>query len=62
MILKQPPCGWDSAFAGDGVLTGAMLDRILHHSIIVNINGENLRLKDKRKAGLVATPTKTAKH
>src|SRR5271166_6085989 len=27
---------WDSAFAGDGVLTVAMPDRILHHSIIVS--------------------------
>ncbi len=45
---------WDSAFAGDGVLTVAMLDRILHHSIIVNINGESFRLKDKRKAGILA--------
>ncbi len=53
---------WDSAFAGDSVLTAAMLDRILHHSIIVNINGESFRLKDKRKAGLLAAPTKTAKH
>jgi DNA replication protein DnaC len=25
---------WDTVFAGDGVLTVAMLDRILHHSII----------------------------
>ena len=50
---------WDSAFAGDGVLTAAMLDRILHHSIIVNINGESFRLKDKRKAGLLG---KAAKH
>jgi DNA replication protein DnaC len=31
-----------------------MLDRILHHSIIVNINGESFRLKDKRKAGILA--------
>jgi hypothetical protein len=31
---------WDSAFAGNGVLTVAMLDRILHHSIMVSINGE----------------------
>jgi IstB-like ATP binding protein len=43
---------WDSALAGDGVLTVAMLDRILHHCTIVNINGESFRLKDKRKAGL----------
>ena len=49
---------WDSAFAGDGGAHLAMLDRILHHSIIVSINGENFRLKDKRKAGLLG---KTAK-
>jgi IstB-like ATP binding protein len=45
-----------------GVLTVAMLDRILHHSIIVSINGESFRLREKRKAGLLATPGKTAKH
>ncbi len=49
---------WDSAFAGDSVLTAAMLDRVLPHSIIVNIYGESYRLKDKRKAGLFAAPTK----
>jgi DNA replication protein DnaC len=53
---------WDSAFADDSVLTAAMLDRILHHSIIVNINGESFRLKDKRKAGLLRPPGKIAKH
>jgi hypothetical protein len=51
---------WDSALAGDGVLTVAMLDRILHYSTIVSINVESFRLKDKRKAGLLA-PTKAAK-
>ncbi len=45
---------WDSAFAGDGVLTAAMLDRVLHHSTIVSISGDSYRLKDKRKAGLLA--------
>ncbi len=30
-----------------------MLDRILNRSIIVSINGESFRLKDKRKAGVV---------
>jgi DNA replication protein DnaC len=44
------------------VLTVAMLDRILHHSIIVSINGESFRLKDKRKAGLLTAHVKTAKH
>ena len=46
--------------AGDSVLTVAMLDRILHHSIIASISGESFRLKDKRKAGLLA-PTKNTK-
>ena len=54
---------WDSAFAGDSVLTAAMLDRVLHHSTIVSINGESFRLKDKRKAGLLAaTTSKAVKH
>jgi len=47
-----------SAFAGDSVPTVAMLDRFLHYSTIVSINGESFRLKDKRKAGLLAAPTK----
>jgi len=51
---------WDSAFAGDSVLTAAMLDRVLHHSVIVSINGESFRLKDKRRAGVIGTPAKTA--
>jgi DNA replication protein DnaC len=40
-----------------GAATAAMLDRILRHSIIVNINRESFRLKDKRKAGLLAAST-----
>jgi DNA replication protein DnaC len=44
---------WDTAFTGDGVLTVATLDRILHHFIIGNINGESFRLEDKRKSGLL---------
>jgi hypothetical protein len=38
-----------------------MLDRILHHSIIVSINGERFRLEDKRKAGLLAVSGKTGR-
>ena len=53
---------WDSAFAGDTVLTAAMLDRVLHQSTIVSINGESFRLKDKRKAGLLAAAGKATKH
>jgi DNA replication protein DnaC len=48
---------WDQAFAGDAVLTAAMLDRLLHHSIVVSIQGESYRLKDKRRAGLLKAPS-----
>lgn len=44
---------WDQAFAGDPVLTAAMLDRLLHHSTVVTIQGESYRLEDKRRAGLL---------
>lgn len=47
---------WDQAFAGEAVLTAATLDRLLHHSTVVQISGESYRLKDKRRAGLVARP------
>jgi DNA replication protein DnaC len=47
---------WDDAFAGDAVLTAAMLDRVLHHAAIVQIAGESYRLKDKRRAGVLARP------
>ena len=53
---------WDSAFAGDSVLTAAMLDRILHHSSIISINGESYRLKDKRKAGLLTASAEPGNH
>ena len=47
---------WDEAFASDAVLTAAMLDRILHHATVVQISGESYRLKDKRRAGILARP------
>lgn len=47
---------WDQAFAGDAVLTAAMLDRVLHHATVVQITGESYRLKDKRRAGIMARP------
>jgi DNA replication protein DnaC len=53
---------WDTAFAGDSVLTVAMLDRVLHHSIIVSISGDSYRLKDKRKAGVISSSRTAARH
>jgi IstB-like ATP binding protein len=42
--------------AGDPELTAAMLDRLLHHSTVVAIQGESYWLKDKRRAGLLKAP------
>lgn len=43
---------WDQAFAGDAVLTAAMLDRLMHHATVVQISGRSFRLKGKRKEGI----------
>jgi DNA replication protein DnaC len=43
---------WGEVF-GDAMLAAAILDRVLHHSITVNIKGESYRLREKRKAGLI---------
>jgi DNA replication protein DnaC len=49
---------WRTVF-GDEVLASAILDRLLHHSHTMVIQGESYRLKQKRKAGLVnASPSK----
>lgn len=38
---------------GDDVLAAAILDRLLHHSHALIIQGESYRLRQKRKAGLL---------
>ena len=40
---------------GDTVISTAILDRLLHHSHVVNIRGESYRLKDKRRARLLTS-------
>lgn len=37
----------------DLVIASAVLDRLLHRSVTINIRGESYRLKDKRKAGII---------
>jgi len=49
---------WGEVF-GDNVIASAVLDRILHHSITLNIRGESYRLQHRRRAGLTPiTPQK----
>jgi DNA replication protein DnaC len=45
---------WGTVF-GDDVLAAAILDRLLHHSHTLLIQGESYRLKQKKKAGLLGT-------
>jgi DNA replication protein DnaC len=54
MILtsNQSFGAWGDVF-GDRVIAAAILDRVLHHAITVNIRGNSYRLKEKLKAGLV---------
>lgn len=47
---------WGEVFH-DQVLATAILDRLLHHATTLNIKGESYRLKEKRKAGLLAQPS-----
>lgn len=46
---------WGEVFT-DPIIATAILDRLLHHSHVVNIRGDSYRLKDKRRAGIIASP------
>ena len=46
---------WDEIFP-DPVLAVALLDRLLHHSVTLNIRGESYRLRHRRQAGLTTPP------
>ncbi len=55
IITTNKPFGkWHEIF-GDVTLANAILDRLLHHSHIININGNSYRLKDKLKSEIEDT-------
>jgi hypothetical protein len=41
---------------GDPVVATAILDRLLHHSHVLNIRGESYRLREKKGAGFFGPP------
>jgi DNA replication protein DnaC len=43
---------WAEVF-GDPIVASAILDRLLHHSHVINIKGDSYRLREKQKAGLL---------
>ena len=51
--------GWQKILNDNEAMTAAIMDRLIHHSHIININGESHRLKQKKKAGIIShTPHK----
>lgn len=54
ITTNQVVTQWGAVF-GDEVLATAILDRLLHHSHTLMIQGESYRLKERRKAGLAGT-------
>ncbi len=62
IVTTNLPFGaWTTTLGGDNALTVALLDRLLHHSHIVQIQGESYRLREKKLAGGIelATPVTT---
>ena len=57
LTSNQSLGAWGEVF-GDPVIASAILDRLLHHSITVNIRGDSYRLKD-RDLGRVPTDNGT---
>ncbi len=55
IITTNKPFGkWHEIF-GDVTLANAILDRLLHHSHIINISGNSYRLRDKLKSEIEDT-------
>jgi DNA replication protein DnaC len=58
ITTNQVVTQWGTVF-GDEVLAAAILDRLLHHSYTLMIQGESYRLRQKKKAGLLGrTPVR----
>jgi hypothetical protein len=55
MTTNQVVTQWGTVF-GDEVLAAAILDRLLHHSHMLLIQGESYRLRQKKKAGFWPGP------
>jgi DNA replication protein DnaC len=53
ITTNQMVTQWGQVF-GDEMIAAAVLDRLLHHSHVLVVQGESYRLKQKKRAGLVA--------
>jgi DNA replication protein DnaC len=58
ITTNQQVTQWGTVF-GDDIIAAALLDRMLHHSYTLFIQGESYRLRQKKKAGLRVQVTTT---
>jgi DNA replication protein DnaC len=54
ITTNQTVTQWGHVF-GDEMIAAAVLDRILHHSHVLMIQGESYRLRQKKRAGLLGS-------
>lgn len=52
LTSNKPFTEWGNILGGDSVVASAILDRLLHHSVVFNIKGDSYRLREKREAVL----------
>jgi len=50
IITNRRADAWPEILAGDEVLATAILDRLLHHSHVINIKSRSCRLRDLESA------------
>jgi DNA replication protein DnaC len=53
LLTSNQSFGHWGEIVGNQVIATAILDRLLHHSIVVNIRGESYRRRAKQRAGLL---------
>jgi DNA replication protein DnaC len=58
LTTNQGVTQWGTVF-GDEMTAAAILDRLLHHSHTLRIQGDSYRLRRKKKAGLLSNHTPT---
>ena len=49
--LQEPvplPDSWGKVFNGDAMVAAAMLDRLLHRSVVIDITGDSYRMRSHR--------------
>ena len=54
LTTNQTVTQWGHVF-GDDMIASAVLDRVLHHSHVLLIQGDSFRLKQKKRAGLLGS-------